>query len=57
MQQGVELEYRYAEDTMPRGVLGLNAAMSRNICVSSRTRCQQIGIDAIYPGAENPSRG
>jgi len=23
----VELEYRYAEDTMPRGVLGLNAPM------------------------------
>jgi ribonucleoside-diphosphate reductase beta chain len=27
MQQAVELEYRYAEDTMPRGVLGLNASM------------------------------
>ena len=25
--QAVELEYRYAEDTMPRGVLGLNASM------------------------------
>jgi len=27
IQKGVELEYRYAEDTMPRGVLGLNAGM------------------------------
>src|SRR5438874_2783992 len=27
MRKGVELEYRYAEDTMPRGVLGLNAPM------------------------------
>ncbi|MBT7998734.1 MAG: ribonucleotide-diphosphate reductase subunit beta, partial [Betaproteobacteria bacterium] len=27
MKKGVELEYRYAEDTMPRGVLGLNAPM------------------------------
>jgi ribonucleoside-diphosphate reductase beta chain len=26
-RQAVELEYRYAEDTMPRGVLGLNAPM------------------------------
>jgi len=25
MLKGLELEYRYAEDTMPRGVLGLNA--------------------------------
>ncbi len=27
LQKGVELEYRYAEDTMPRGILGLNAGM------------------------------
>ncbi|MBL4777789.1 MAG: ribonucleotide-diphosphate reductase subunit beta [Ralstonia sp.] len=26
-KQAVDLEYRYAEDTMPRGVLGLNASM------------------------------
>src|SRR5258706_209521 len=26
-RRAVELEYRYAEDTMPRGVLGLNAPM------------------------------
>jgi ribonucleoside-diphosphate reductase beta chain len=25
--KAVELEYRYAEDTMPRGVLGMNASM------------------------------
>ena len=25
--KAVELEYRYAEDTMPRGVLGINASM------------------------------
>ncbi len=27
MEKAVELEYRYAEDTMPRGVLGLNAPL------------------------------
>jgi ribonucleoside-diphosphate reductase beta chain len=55
MQQGVELEYRYAEDTMPRGVLGLNASMFKEyLRFIANRRCQQIGIDAIYPGAENP---
>ncbi|MFT3736618.1 MAG: ribonucleotide-diphosphate reductase subunit beta [Rhodocyclaceae bacterium] len=55
IQQGVELEYRYAEDTMPRGVLGLNASMFKEyLRFIANRRCQQIGIDAIYPGAENP---
>ena len=27
IKEGVELEYQYAEDTMPRGILGLNAEM------------------------------
>src|SRR5438046_10523522 len=27
MKKGVDLEYAYDEDTMPRGVLGLNATM------------------------------
>ncbi len=55
MQRGVELEYRYAEDTMPRGVLGLNASMFKEYLrfVANR-RCQQIGLDALYPGATNP---
>jgi ribonucleoside-diphosphate reductase beta chain len=55
MQKGVELEYRYAEDTMPRGVLGLNAPMFKEYLrfVANR-RCQQIGLDALYPGATNP---
>ena len=53
--KAVELEYRYAEDTMPRGVLGLNAPMFKEylrfIC---NRRCQQIGLEAMYPGANNP---
>jgi ribonucleoside-diphosphate reductase beta chain len=55
LQKGVELEYRYAEDTMPRGVLGLNAPMFKEYLryVANR-RCQQIGLDALYPGATNP---
>ena len=54
-KQAVELEYRYAEDTMPRGVLGLNASMFKSylrfIC---NRRCQQIGLDPLFPNEENP---
>ena len=54
-KQAVDLEYRYAEDTMPRGVLGLNASMFKSylrfIC---NRRCQQIGLDPLYPNEENP---
>jgi ribonucleoside-diphosphate reductase beta chain len=54
-KEAVELEYRYAEDTMPRGVLGLNAAMFKGylrfIC---NRRCVQIGLDQLFPNEENP---
>jgi ribonucleoside-diphosphate reductase beta chain len=55
IRKGVELEYRYAEDTMPRGVLGLNAPMFKEYLrfVANR-RCQQIGLDPLWPGATNP---
>ncbi len=55
IQKGVELEYRYAEDTMPRGVLGLNSPMFKEYLrfVANR-RCQQIGLDPLFPGATNP---
>lgn len=55
IRRGVELEYRYAEDTMPRGVLGLNAAMFKEyLRFIANRRCQQIGLDPLYPGATNP---
>ena len=55
MQQGVELEYRYAEATMPRGVLGLNATMFKEyLRFIANRRCQQVGLDVLYPGASNP---
>ena len=53
--KAVELEYAYAEDTMPRGVLGLNAPMFKEyLRFIANRRCQQIGLDALYPGASNP---
>ena len=55
IQQGVELEYKYAEDTMPRGVLGLNASQFKEyLRFIANRRCQQIGLDEIYAGATNP---
>ena len=54
-KQAVELEYRYAEDTMPRGVLGLNASMFKSyLRFISNRRCQQIGLDPLFPNEENP---
>ena len=55
MQKAVALEYRYAEDTMPRGVLGMNAPMFKEyLRYIANRRCQQIGLDTLYPNANNP---
>jgi ribonucleoside-diphosphate reductase beta chain len=55
MKQAVDLEYRYAVDTMPRGVLGLNAGMFKDyIQFVANRRCQQIGLPEQWPGAVNP---
>jgi ribonucleoside-diphosphate reductase beta chain len=53
--KAVALEYAYAEDTMPRGVLGLNAPMFKEYLrfVANR-RAQQIGLDPLFQGATNP---
>jgi ribonucleoside-diphosphate reductase beta chain len=53
--QAVDLEYQYAEDTMPRGVLGLNAPMFKEyLRFISNRRAQQIGLDPLFPHANNP---
>jgi ribonucleoside-diphosphate reductase beta chain len=55
MERAVDLEYAYAEDTMPRGVLGLNAPMFKEyLRFIANRRLQQIGIDELYAGATNP---
>lgn len=55
IKQGVDLEYRYAEDTMPRGVLGLNVPMfSDYLKFIANRRFRQIGLPEQYPGAQNP---
>lgn len=55
IRDGVDLEYQYAVDTMPRGILGLNAATFREYLeyIANR-RLLQIGLPEQYPGATNP---
>jgi len=53
--QAVDLEYRYAEDTMPRGVLGLNAPMFKGyLRFIANRRAVQIGLEPLFPNEENP---
>jgi ribonucleoside-diphosphate reductase beta chain len=55
LHQAVDLEYRYAVDTMPRGVLGLNAGMFKDyLHFIANRRCQQIDLPEQWPGAINP---
>ena len=55
IDEGVTLEYRYAEETMPNGILGLNKEMFKEYLhfVGNR-RLSQIGLPELYPGAKNP---
>jgi len=54
-QRAVDLEYRYSEDTMPRGVLGLNASMFKAyLRYIANRRCQQIGLEPLFGNEENP---
>ncbi len=56
IREATELEIRYAHDTMPRGVLGLNASMfNEYMKFIANRRCSQIGLKPLYPTAtENP---
>jgi ribonucleoside-diphosphate reductase beta chain len=55
IRSAVDIEIQYAYDTMPRGVLGLNAGMFKDYLefIANR-RCAQIGLPEQYPGASNP---
>ena len=55
LHEATELEIRYAHDTMPRGVLGLNASQfNEYLKFVCNRRCNQIGLKQLYPGATNP---
>ena len=53
--EGTQLEIEYARDTMPRGVLGMNAAMMEEyLQFIANRRLAQIGLPEQFPGANNP---
>jgi ribonucleoside-diphosphate reductase beta chain len=53
--EGTQLEIEYARDTMPRGVLGMNAAMMEDyLKFIANRRLTQIGLKEEYPGTSNP---
>lgn len=55
VKEGVEMEYAYAVDTMPRGILGMNAEMFKEyLHFIANRRLAQIGLPQEYPGATNP---
>ncbi len=53
--EGTALEIEYARDTMPRGVLGMNAAMMEEyLQFIANRRLNQLGLVEQFPGAQNP---
>lgn len=52
---GTQLEIEYARDTMPRGVLGMNAGMMEEyLKFIANRRLTQLGLKEHYPGVKNP---
>lgn len=53
--QGTQLEIEYARDTMPRGVLGMNAAMMEEyLHFIANRRLAQLGLPEQFSGVQNP---
>jgi ribonucleoside-diphosphate reductase beta chain len=53
--EGTELEVQFARDSMPRGVLGMNAAMMEEyLHFIANRRLAQLGLPEHYAGAQNP---
>jgi ribonucleoside-diphosphate reductase beta chain len=54
IKQAVELEIAYAEDCLPRGILGLTAPMFRDyVQYIADRRLERIGLKALYK-SKNP---
>ena len=53
--QGTQLETEYAEDTMPKGILGMNSEMmAEYLRFIANRRLTQIGLEEAFPNASNP---
>jgi ribonucleoside-diphosphate reductase beta chain len=54
IREAVELEYQYAADCLPRGILGLTAPMFRDyVQYIADRRLERIGLKTMY-GSKNP---
>ncbi len=55
IDKAVELEIQYAEDCLPRGILGLTAPMFKEyVQYIANRRLERIGLPQQYKGAKNP---
>ncbi|MDG2473289.1 MAG: ribonucleotide-diphosphate reductase subunit beta [Pseudomonadales bacterium] len=53
--EGTQIEIEYARDTMPRGVLGMNAQMMEEyLQFIANRRLAQLGLPEQFQGAANP---
>ncbi len=53
--EGTQLEIEYAKDTMPRGILGMNAnMMAEYLHFIANRRLAQIGLPEQFSGVKNP---
>ena len=53
--EGMQLEIEYAKDTMPRGILGMNAnMMAEYLQFIANRRLAQIGLPEQFAGVKNP---
>ena len=55
LAEACELEAAYGRDTMPRGMLGLNADLCEEYMrfITNR-RCAQLGLEPVFADTENP---
>ncbi|RRO14263.1 ribonucleotide-diphosphate reductase subunit beta [Saccharopolyspora rhizosphaerae] len=55
LREACELENAYGRDTMPRGMLGLNADLCEQYMrfITNR-RCAQLGLEPVFPETDNP---
>ncbi len=55
VKEAVELEVRYAEECLPRGLLGLTSKMFREyVQYITDRRLERIGLKPLFVGATNP---
>ena len=53
--EACELEIAYGRDTMPQGLLGINAGLcAQYMHFITNRRCAQLGLEPVFPETDNP---